>query len=357
MSLIILPKEYSPVHIKKYRDREIELPCAGHVGVGGYFRLECVKDDGRSFWLTDWFHNNVTNVGLDMMATNTGRYGCCQVGSGNSAPANSDTALQTFLAGTSSRSFQGNTYVAGPPAYIQSYIRYDFAINQVIGNISELGVGPSASTGTNLFSRELIRDAAGNPTTVSVPSNSQVRVHYKIRHYPPMVDVPGVLNGTIYGGAATRNFTRRAAMISSINNINYSATWEPFNERQVVAPIFATSSGTYTYITGSDQISTRLASGAIGGITGYPSNTKETNYSYSASSYSSGSFNRNIVITIGHLHVTGDIKSILYSAGSDFRNIWHMSACPFQVEFDTAIAKGANDTFAFTVGVSWGRYP
>lgn len=355
MSRIILPNELTPVHIQKYRDRHIELPCAGHVGVGGYFRLECVKDDGRSFWLTDWFHNNVTNAGLDMMATNSGRYGCCQVGSGNAAPTNADTTLQTFLAGTSSRSFQGTSYVGGPPAYVQSYIRYDFAINQVVGNISELGVGPATGTGTTLFSRELIRDASGNPTTVSVPTNSQVRVHYKIRHYPPMVDVTGVLNGTLYGNAATRNFTRRAANISAIDASHYSGTWDPFNISPNIAPIFANASGTYT--SGSNYVTTRLASGSLGGITSYPSGTRAENYSYSSSSYSAGSFVRDITVTMSHGISTGSIKSILFAAGTIYSANWHLAACPFQTEFDTAIVKGANDTFAFTVGVSWGRYP
>lgn len=353
MSLIILPNELRPVHIRKYRDRHIELPCAGHVGVGGYFRLECVKDDGRSFWLTDWFHNNVTNAGLDMMATDAGRYGCCQVGSGNAAPTNADTTLQTFLAGTSSRSLQGNSYVAGPPPYIQSYIRYDFAINQVVGNISEVGVGPATGTGTTLFSRELIRDASGNPTTVSVPTNSQVRVHYKIRHYPPTVDVTGVLNGTLYGDAATRNFTRRAAAISNVDTGAAQGDWVPYyvNSSSAIGNFGLVGNGG-----GTNEYVLRLASGSIGTITGLPAGQYNSpSYTASSNSYSPGSYSRSYNVSFSHTQGAASIKSISYPACSKYGS--YESGCPFQTEFDTAIAKGANDTFAFTVGVSWGRYP
>ncbi|TAM30253.1 MAG: hypothetical protein EPN60_05260 [Nevskiaceae bacterium] len=355
MSPIILPKKLSPVHIQKYRDRHIELPCAGHVGVGGYFRLECVKDDGRSFWLTDWFHNNVTNAGLDMMATDVSRYNCCQVGSGNAAPTNADTTLQTFLAGTSSRSFLGNSYVAGPPAYIQSYIRYDFAINQVVGNISELGVGPATGTGTALFSRELIRDASGNPTTVSVPTNSQVRVHYKIRHYPPMVDVTGVLNGTIYGNSTPKNFTRRAAVISTFSSSPDYRDWAPYHDftGQATGNFGSAESGG-----GPLEYGLMLASGSIGSITDLPTEPYNSfYYTASSNSYSYGSYSRSYNVSFSHAEGAASIKSIAFPASSKIRDYRvYEVGCLFQVEFDTAIAKGANDTFAFTANVSWGRY-
>lgn len=352
MSLIILPKELNPVHIKKYRDREIELPCAGHVGIGGYFRLECVKDDGRSFWLTDWFHNNVTNAGLDMIATNSSRYNCCQVGSGTAAPSNGDTTLQTFVAGTSSDSSQGSTYqTATAPYYTENYIRFDFAINQVIGNISELGVGPSASTGTTLFSRELIRDAAGNPTTISIPSNSQLRVHYKLRNYVPSADVVGSVNGFLYGGNSSRNFTRRASGFSS--GYIVGATWLPTNPSGIKNNwgAMCCDFGVQGSIPGRHAFS-----GSLGLISASPSGTSIAG-SISGNSYSAGSFSRSAVLSFSHTTGALGVKSLQISGRSSQQSDPTGVFCPFQIEFDTAIAKTANDTLNIDFQYTWGRYP
>lgn len=352
MSLIILPKELSPVHIRKYRDRQIELPCAGHVGVGGYFRLECVKDDGRSFWLSDWFHNNVTNAGLDMIATNISRYYCCQVGSGTAVPNNSDTTLQTFVAGTSSHSSQGSSYQnSSAPFYAENYFRFDFAINQVIGNISEIGVGPSASSGSTLFSRELIRDASGNPTTISIPTNSQVRVHYKLRNYVPSTDVLGSVNGVLYGVSGSRNFTRRASGFSS--GYSASATWLPTNPVGVannwgaMCCDFGQQGGAPGY---------KAYSGSIGLISSEPSGSAISG-SVSGNSYSPGSFSRSATISFSHTTGALNAKSFQICGRSSGQSDPTGVFCPFQVEFDSAIAKAANDTLNIGIQYTWGRYP
>ena len=99
------------------------------------------------------------------------------------------------------------------PYYISHIVEYHFAIGAAAGNLSELGVG-WASSGTTLFSRALILDSGGTPTTITVLSDEYLYVTYEHRFYPSETDATGsiVFTGNIGG---TYTYTLRPAQIDS----------------------------------------------------------------------------------------------------------------------------------------------
>jgi len=331
--------------VKKYS--EVVLPFSGHVGIGGLFRLEAFNtEDGSTRWLTPWFHNNVTNVGLDMCATNGDRYNCCQVGTGNVAPTNTDTTLQTFLASTANGIFISRTNSGSTDYYTEWYCRYDFATGAATGNLSEVGVGPSTSSGSNLFSRELIRDASGNPTTITIASNEALRVHYKLRNYPPLTDVTGTVNGTIDGNAVSRNFTRRAALVAGADQ------WGPMEANaENTAPGYGSGGSGFGV-----PSKTEAYTGTIGLITGAPSSSAGKAGSNSASPYSAGTYSRTYTSKWATSQSNANLKSFLFYNGGGYTGFGTANAGAFQVEFDTTLNKTNLQELTLEFLISWGRY-
>lgn len=329
--------------IRKYRD--IVASTRGRFGIGGYFRIEAFNaEDGRAHWLTPWFHNRVTNVGLDMMATTYVRYVACQVGTGNNAPTDADTTLQTYLSGTSSRVNLGdNINNTVSPYFYEIYIRYDFATGAATGNLSEIGVGQSASNGSNLFSRELIRDSGGNPTTITIASNESLRVHYKLRHYPPMTDATGNVTIDIAGTQTVFSYTRRALFMQN--------RWRPGNPDTGAGPLIGNGGGSFY----------SLYSGAIGGITGEPSGLLPSGSvgGGAAASYSPGSYSRTRTVTWGTGNANGTIRSVSFHGGGEGEsggfNFISRAGSWFQTEFNPTITKTSLDTFSLDFITSWGR--
>lgn len=332
--LIFRIGKYKDIHVNDFfKDAEND-PFHVKLGVGNHYRLERVLADGRTEWLTPWFHNNVTNSGLDLLTTSTTRNRACQVGSGNAAVADTNTTLQTFMAGTATSVSQGDVMSGGSPYYHEYYTRYDFATGAVVGNVAEVGVGPLETTGTTLFSRELIRDGGGNPTTIAVTNLETLRIHYKIRVYIPSVDVNGTVNGTISGGAASRNFTRRAL---GVNSVTY---WGQFYANSIQ------NGRTFASIPNGNLITTGLVA-----ITTNPSGGVNSS-SASQGSYTNGTYTRNNTVTFG-TSVANQANKTLRWGSMAFSSI---ETGYFQCEFDTALTKTNLQSLTFTLTTSWSRY-
>lgn len=337
MSKILAPGLF---RIKKYRN--IHLPFSSRIGLKGFYRLEIVKDDGRSYFATDWFSNNITDAGLDLCTTANNRYNSCHVGTGNTAPSNGDTGLVAYTAGTNSR-VTLSTSSDDADGYAESYVRYDFATGAVVGNMAEVGIAALTTNGSTLFSRELIRDAGGSPTTVTVASTEALRVHHKLRHYWPADDVTGTVNGSLGGSPATRDFTRRASQVDSYG------FWAP-RSNSSGATTNESLFGTYPSFFATSAVS--AYTGAIGAITSGPSTGQVFADSGSTEAYTPGSYTRIFYAEWSTGIANQANLSFQYACGNNFQS----QAGLFQTQFDTAITKTGSDVMTIGVQVSWGRY-
>lgn len=173
------------------------------IGLQGYYRLTAHKLDGSSRVVADWFPNLVLDNGLNLIGTQSNILAGAYVGTGNSAPNAAQNALDSALPGA----FAGvQTQDVGsdvPGGYCWSRTTFRFPLGQAAGNLSEVGVGIAAG---NLFSRALILNGSGTPTTVTVLADEILDVTYEARLYWPSADATGPIT---IPGVGTSTFTVR----------------------------------------------------------------------------------------------------------------------------------------------------
>lgn len=148
--------------------------------VGARFKLVAKKADGTVTRETPWFLNLVLDTGLERMTTDSYADRCC-VGTGNSEPIPSQVALDAFKASTTTVQANSNGIVTTDTVYGWARRTWRFDKGVAAGNISEVGLGWGNA---NLWNRALIKDAAGNPTTITVLSDEYLDVISEIRCYP-----------------------------------------------------------------------------------------------------------------------------------------------------------------------------
>jgi len=127
--------------------------------------------------------NLITDIGLLRLAGRVGPiYSFCRVGTGNSVPQPSDRQLDNQIgsAGSGVATATEGTNLAESYKWLR--ITWTFPLGAVVGNVSEIGTGWTAS-GETLFSRALVKDEAGNPTAITVLEDEQLRVTWEHRRY------------------------------------------------------------------------------------------------------------------------------------------------------------------------------
>jgi hypothetical protein len=164
--------------------------------LSGRYMLRAIRPDGSERIVADWFDNLVLDNGLNRIGTE-GIASTAVIGSGNSAPTNGQSTLVTLVGATTNTPFADvkGTDLANGFAYVRRTFR--FAAGVAAGNLAEVGIGWASN---NLFSRALIRDGGGTPTTVTVLSDEVLDVVYELRVYWPTTDNVTTVNigGTDY---------------------------------------------------------------------------------------------------------------------------------------------------------------
>lgn len=201
--------------------KEIILPGPRlNIGMQGFFKMEtfkCIETfggpveiPGTRRTVVPWQPNKILTAGRNYIGDNGSWMTYCQVGTGSTPPVAGDTGLETWLAGTSYQ--YADSYSAQPSAPYYGYRRRTWRFNagEATGNISEAGVG-WGSSGATLFSRTLIVDGAGDPTTATVLADEYLDVAYELRYYPPTSDV----FETASLGGFTYDLTTRAATVTN----------------------------------------------------------------------------------------------------------------------------------------------
>ena len=305
------------------------------VKVGGKYKLQVIKADGSIGQETGWFNNLVTDGGLDALASNRGLLRYCQVGSGNTTPANGDTALVSRIASAETEHGSGWGYsttvgaASSSPYYQYQRLIYTFGTGIAAGNVSEVGVG-WASTGS-LYSRALILDINGDPTTITVLSDEQLIVTYEFRFYPIETDQTGSVTFTGNKGA-TYSWTIRPALASTVKE-----HYEYPNTFRVAAPMnMATGYSSTLY----------ASTGSIAIITSQPSGAGSNIISASPGSYTAGTYTITLTLSASTSQANINIASILV--------LWGPTCV--QIGFNPAIAKTSQDTLSITLTRTWSRY-
>lgn len=301
------------------------------VGLKGRFTIRVAHADGS---VDEYkFDNLITNSGMDSIGNVAFADGIinyslanqyCAVGTGNTAPAFTDTALTAFLAGTGitgaastlNSTFGANVYT------------YAFAQGAVVGNIAEVGTG-SQGTGGNLgtmFNHALILDGGGHPTTIPCTAIDQLTVTYEVDVYWPTTDT--IVNLTDSFTGANYTVTCRAAQTTSAN------WWGSDGINVFSGP----NNNWYMVI---------AYTGALGPITGNPASQILPDEYYTKGSYTSGSYTRSDTITIPYTTWNANLTAFM----------WTNALGAFQFGFSPAIPKTNTQSLTLTRSITWARYP
>src|SRR5690554_1835389 len=170
------------------------------VRLGGRFRAVVSKDAECKQVVEDtgFFDNLITNTGMNRVGevtTNSGNTlngfialcGRFVVGSGSAEPQFTDTALQNPVAFASANPVLDNESSSYERGWYEITVRHQFGQGEAAGNLSEIGIQHTSSSGP-LWSRALILDGQGNPTTITVLPDDFLTCYYTLRIMIPKED-------------------------------------------------------------------------------------------------------------------------------------------------------------------------
>lgn len=299
------------------------------VGVGfeGWYKIEAIRPDGRRRLLADWFPNIITNLGLNMLGSlpiGNPAVDRCMVGTGTATPTVSDTQLQNRIATSSTvgPNGTGDAVTVGPIADHYTFFRrpYRFAAGVATGNLTEVGVGNS---NTSAFSRALILDGNGNPTTITVLEDEVLDVFYELRTYASVADVTAniTISGTSYA--------------TVLRPAQYPTSW----------PSAIHISGTST----AGMLGEGRTSGALGDASTGPGGSLVSGGSGSAyefiGAYVNNSYQRDMRYTWG-----------LNSGNADFHSVFLVNSYGrWKASFSPALAKRNTNILTLDLRVTWAR--
>lgn len=316
------------------------------MGFDGLFQFEkrriLERDaDGNPVRLSDpeivvpWQHNLITDAGLDYLGTSTADLlGYCRLGTSNTTPANSDTQLGAQVGYSNTNGASDVTGFSTDSSYAYRRVTRRFGAGVVDGvNLAEVGMGPGSSN--SLFSRALLKDTNGDPTTITLDEDEILDVIYELRLYANLTPVTGTYD--IDGVSTTVTITPIGwgGNAWAPGNIGYGAVFGVSSSspgiRQVASP-----TEDYTSAASSGNF---IGTGTWGSYTpGTYSRQQQISFSLSQGNFATG---------IGGFRYG---KST-FASPADISGIGQ-----FAVKFDPKIQKDNTKTGQITVGVSWGRY-
>lgn len=293
------------------------------IELAGRFKIEATRPDGSKRVLADWFPNLILDAGLNRIGSG-GFMSYCMVGGSSSAPLVGQTALVTPIASSNNEL----TYSVGTelgPGYCYIRRTFRFASGVAAGNLSEVGIG---WTGGLCFSRALIVDGGGTPTTITVLGDEILDVTYEFRRYWPTGD-----------GTATL----------TINAVNYDVVWR-------AATVGSWETGMLQFAAnGSNDLNTFLfgvrsytggTPANLGAITVDPGMTGggDGSLGYGAA-YVNNSYERSYVGSFSPAQMTSTITAVRVNAvGGNFK-----------CSLNPAIPKDNTNTFSLNFKYTWAR--
>lgn len=334
MNANIIPIRLKPVGVKS-RGRFRAVVHTGHE----YDKFGNITRHGIILRETPFGNNKVTTTGFDKILQNQGGSLCMVCGSGNSAPAEGNSLLDSYLGKTQTFATSSTTRNVVPDGsgdvWWRMTKRCTFGPGSLGGgsvNVAEAAIVTNVSFGsinsaTPINARGLLVDGVGNPATVSV--NNATEYLDIIWEYTEWVasSVTGVVSLTIDGVATNFDYEVRPYYFDNTGgSYNYSA-WANAgsNSWPGYSPI---GDGTYTWSHASN-----VFAGPITAITGHNlgNGTRANIPIMSSDAYVAGSKQRTINMT--WLPVNANIAG---GIGVVRVNLGHSG---WQVSFDPKIAK------------------
>ena len=327
------------------------------IGIAGEFRCVVTKADGTIKTDTGYQKNLILNQGLDFFGGGKGSNinQACVIGTGNTAPVITQNSLANVVkiaVGTADTS--DFSYTPNPEnlykMWEQKRFRFE-GLNNV--NISEVGLVSSTTSGLNysittsnyyLTTRALIKDALGNPSSITVLLGETLDIYYKFHKVVSVLEqsyVVNMLDGA--GGSVPFNVVIKPAHVGQI-------TWE---------------SG-ITYLVNSlssDASPVNFTNTELVDVVNYPTTgaTIAANSIWQDGAYVVGTYKKTITLAVPLDSLNNyPFKTVSFTpfSGTSFLGF---SFFAFQARFgrvsdDAPITKTNKEKLDMPFEVSWGRY-
>lgn len=319
--------------------------------LAGRYQLEIGKLDadgnevpGSRRVAVPWFGNLITDAGMDYLgSTAQDNLAMCRIGTGNTAPADADVSLvaQVGTGTTTAGIGEANGY-DGAGNYLYRRVSRRFNPGTVDGvNLAEVGM--AASNAVNLFSRSLIKDIGGSPTTITLAADEYLDVLYELRLYLPANDA--TTTATIDGVSTT-------VTIRYSTHANALDAWSALLGRRMAPDLSSPGNAAYGR-----------------GVSAFPAASVEfhlqgsfsDNGTTTIATYVPGSYTTTVTTVFGAAvaNQTGGIQCMLMAGANsnadDLR--WKSPYGFWAYNFSTKLNKTNTRKATVTVGVTWGRYP
>lgn len=347
-------------------------------GVAGFYKLEVFKQDADGNEIDGTrrvaaeFPNVITNTGLNMIgksSTNSPNgyqyMRACGVGSGSTAPSITDTALVSQLGRVVNRfsASSGRNLAVSTAKYAYQRATYRFNPTEGDGNVSEVGIfggigdgagaGQALNASADMFSRALVLDEVGAPTTIVVLPDETLDVTYELRVYMPNGDVTGAIT---LNGISTA-YTLRVSDIDQGPSVNQGGWGSPspgnpsfldltFGARQSVG---YGENGAYTGASAAIGPEADFPTGTYCGIGG---DATTGSSSISTSAYIDGTY----YCQINHRWELGTVGNAINAAAGIGAARIACGCCSFQVGFIPKPVKTADMIWLMSYRVTWSRY-
>lgn len=318
------------------------------IGIAGELRCVVTKADGDIKIDTGFQKNLILNQGLEFFGGDKGSSlnAYCAIGAGNSTPEITQTGLDAYIkqaSGTDTTSDYSYTDLGDGLYRIWEQKKYRFdGLSDV--NISELGLVSTGTSASNYYltTRALIKDTAGNPTSISLKLGETLDIYYKVhkvidlseKHY--LVDM---LDGA--GGSVPFNVVLKPI---NVGNRAYYRVAERLD-------VYHNGNNVRFYV----------SDGELGSVYSSPTiNESFTSELMTLRPYEPHSYKRVLDIGLGlNDGNKSEIRSVSLTTG--FADWTPFKFLPFQLRFgrvsdDAAINKTVKDILTIPLEVSWGRY-
>lgn len=306
---------------------------------------EVINSDGSIARACYKPHSNlITNYGLESLYLgNTNIYGgyawtvtgCIAIGTGTAEPTITDTRLGTevFRGVRNYNAYNADSY--SPAGGVDGYYYvtrtrgYQTNLGDLNNDVSEIGFSPDPTpNGASLFSKHRLKDEYGNPTSIRVNSNQQLRIKY-------IVSISVTPITTYTGSFELSGYTP--------TTINYTAGWQSCSNFDLVASTTWQTLEMYFYST-SASFNPIGTTASVGGWTMINQSTA------SLSSDLSGGYYVLRDYTISTSQCTWPTGIVCVSSNSYSSNI-----CTWWMNISPPIIKPDTHRMTLRMKFSWGR--
>lgn len=311
-----------------------------HVGIAGEVRCVVTKADGTVKTDTGFQKNLVLNQGLNFLGGGKGDsiFARCVIGSGNSTPAATQTALDSFIASaTGSKNASKYGYADDGTNTYKTSVTYKYSFGNLDNvNVTEAGLASQGSTASNIYlcTRVLIKDSSGQPTSVTILAGEILEIYYKVWRVVSTLDASHTVNlNNTNGDTVPYNVVVRLASVGR-------AAWEKVGE-----PIADFDK----YVAWSEEDLQPLTTA------GPSTSGNRSNTVMSLRSYADGSLKRVLDLKFKIEDANIPIRTVNIAAYERFT--FFLSQIRFgSVADDSPITKTNQDTLTIPLEFSWGRY-